>query len=145
MIRPNRRRFPAGKVNPISVLVIAALIGGGWYGFIVVPLYFDNLDVREAFDQALNVTVLEGVDRGRASAMNRINGQIGWHYQIDEETGKELVAPGLGVDPESLEIEVDTQAKEMTGHFEYTRVVQLKPFEKRKSYHYVHDKKVKLQ
>ena len=143
--RSIRRRHPSGKVNPVSVLLVVALAAAGWYGSYVVPIYYDNLDVREAFEQGLNVAIIEGVDRARVGTVRKLNTMIGTHYAIDEETGAETIEPGLGIEPEAFAIDIDTPAKLITGHLEYDRVVQLKPLQKRKSFHFVHDKKVKLQ
>lgn len=124
-----------GETNPATIIVAVALIGAAYYGFFVVPLYLDNLEVREACDEAFNVYVLQGEDMARQKLMFRLNGPrgIGWHFETDED-GDEVKKVGLEVNEDDVTVKFDDKTKELLVRVEYTRTIQFKPFEKRKTY-----------
>ena len=44
----------AGKVNLIALLVLAAVVGGGYFLYVYAPLYLDNLDAKSTCEKTLN-------------------------------------------------------------------------------------------
>lgn len=135
---------PSGKVNPVSVLLVLALIGAAYWAVIFVPIYLDNLDVREAVDAAFSRYHVDGEERARQFLMDRLNvhtpqGTIGHHFEIDEE-GIEQELPGLGVPEENVTMDFVERDSQLTVRVEYDRVVVLKPSQKRRTLHFVVEK-----
>ncbi|MEW6430976.1 MAG: hypothetical protein AB1730_05650 [Myxococcota bacterium] len=138
------RMKPSGKVNPVSVLLLLALVGAGWWAVIFVPVYLDNLDVREAVDAAFSRYHVEGEQRARQFLMDRLNvrtpqGTIGHHFELDEE-GVERELPGLGVPEENVTFDYVERDSLLTVRVEYDRVVVLKPTQARRTLHFVVEK-----
>ncbi|MEW5740461.1 MAG: hypothetical protein AB1938_16155 [Myxococcota bacterium] len=137
---------PSGKVNPVSVLVMLALAGATYWAVLFIPLYYDNLEVKEALDSAFSQARVEGEETARVWLMRRLNGvtpnmgTLGSHYEVDED-GVEQLLPGLGVPEENVTFTWDEAASTLTLRVEYERVVILKPSEKRKVLHFVVEKK----
>jgi hypothetical protein len=126
-----------GETNPATILLVVALAAAGFYGFHVVPLYLDNLEVREACDQSFNVYVLEGEASARDKLMQRLNGSrgIGWHFAENDE-GQEVKQVGLGVKESDVTIDFDSQSKQLLVRVEYQRTIQFKPLKTRKTYRF---------
>lgn len=138
------RMKPSGKVNPVTVLLVLALVGAGWWAVIFVPVYWDNLDVREAVDAAFARYHVDGEERARGFLMDRLNlvtpqGTIGHHFEIDED-GMEQEMPGLGVPDENVTFDYVERDSQLTVRVEYDRVVVLKPSQKRRTLHFVVEK-----
>jgi hypothetical protein len=135
------------RTNPVTVLVLLALVFAGWWAFTFGPLYFDHLEVREAAAQT--IALIPGAREPKEAAqtpVGRLNTRVGWHYQIDEETGEERVVPGLGIDfDEGVTVDYDPSTRLAVVRISYDRVVQLKPLERRQRVHFVAESKVKLQ
>lgn len=122
------------ETNPVTVLLVIALAGAGFYGFHVAPLYLDNLEVKEAAAEAFNTWIVEGEERARFKLMLRLNGKgTGYHHEIDDD-GVEQVKPGLGIPDEQVTFDFDDGKRVLTVSIAYTRLVQFKPLEKRKTY-----------
>lgn len=128
----------------MTVLVVLALAAAGYYGWHVVPLYMDNVDVREAADQAFNVYVLDGEKAASEMLMLRLNGKIGWHYEVDDE-GVEQVKPGLGLTEDNYLIEFDEKTRKLTVRIEYQRTIEFAGLKKRKTYPFLAQKSAVLQ
>lgn len=140
----------SGKVNPVSILLILALIGGGWWGYTYFPVYWDNLTVREAVDSAATVYLASEEEGVKGKLMQRLNmlttaGEpVGWHFEIDED-GYEVRVPGLGVTEDDITVEWDEANRTVTVQLEYDRVVELKPLDERRTVHFSVVKKLTLK
>lgn len=142
------RPKPRGAVNPVSVIIILALIGLGWWLYTFLPVYWDNLSVREAAGAAA-IDWLRGEESVKATVMRRLNmatpeGVVGWHFATDEE-GNETKVPGLGVAEEDITVNWDEASRTVTIRISYDRVVEMKPLDKRRTVHFEVEKKTKLQ
>jgi hypothetical protein len=126
------------ETNPLTVLLVVAILGGLFYGFHVGPLYLDNLEVKEACSQAINVWTSEGnLENGLGAIRKRLNlAGVGWHFDVDDE-GLEVIKPGLGIPDENFELEEDDTGTVRTCRVTYTRTVQFSPLKKRKTYPFV--------
>jgi hypothetical protein len=134
-------RKPSGKINPVSVLLLLAVGGGVYWAVLFGPVYFDNLDVREAVDAAFSRYHIEGEKRARQYLLDRLNtrtpeGTIGHHFEVDDD-GVERELPGLDVPEEDVSFDYDERTSELTVRVEYDRVVVLKPTRKRRTVHFV--------
>lgn len=136
-----------GKTNPLTVLLVLAVGFGAWWGFLFIPVYLDQMEVKEATRQILNlIPQSRSPIDAAANPLFRLNSQVGWHFVVDEETGVETVAPGLGLTvDDNVTVDVDTAAKLVTVRIEYDRVVQWKPLQRRKTLHFVAVATDKLQ
>jgi VCBS repeat-containing protein len=138
-------RTPAGKTNPISVLLFLAFVAGGWWLYTYGPIYIDNLEVKDEVAKGVAQAALEGDTAAHNTLVVRLNKTIGWHYEIDEETQLERVKPGLGVEKEQVVVSSDSSTKTVTVRVEYDRTFQLAPLKDRKTLHFVVLKQGKLQ
>jgi hypothetical protein len=126
------KRLRGDSTNPFTILLFVALAVAAYAAFFYVPLYMDNLDVKEAVAQAYNVVLLEGEAGAKSKFVFRTS-TIGEHFQVNDD-GVEEVKPGLGLLEDSL---VVTEAgTKLTVSIEYDRVIVLKPTEKRRTVHF---------
>lgn len=135
------------KTNPVTVLVVLLLIAAGWWGWTFGPLYYDHLEVKEAASQMVNlVPQVREVQDAITNPLVRLNTRVGWHYHLDEETGEESVQPGLGLTAEdNVELEVDEERRHPRVRIRYSRVVQLKPFQRRQRVDFTAEAKANVQ
>lgn len=127
-----------GESNPVTYLVIIALAAAGFYAYHVGPVYWDNLEAKEAVGQAFNVYWLEGEKIAKAKLLIRLNEKgVGNHLEVDEN-GVEHWKPGLGIDPDNVIIE-ETNGS-LAVRVTYDRVIEFKPLKKRKTFHIVAEK-----
>ena len=138
-------RAPPGETNPFSVLLLLALAAGGWWLYVFGPVYWDNLEVKDAVAKSVNQAVLEGDANAQITLLIQLNRTVGWHYQVDEETQAEQVKAGLGLEKEQVLVKTDSDAKMITVRVEYDRTFQLVPFKQRKTLHFVVLKQGKIQ
>ena len=130
-----------GETNPATYLVIALVAAAGFYAFHVAPLYYDNLTVKEATSQAINVYILNG----EKAALDKVLVQLNMrspdtsHYETDED-GVETIKPGFGLTADNVTFVLDEPAKMLTVRVQYDRVVVFAPLKKRKTYHLTAEK-----
>lgn len=124
--------------NPLTVLLVVAVLGGLFYGFHVGPLYLDNLDVKEACQMAINTwTSEDNLVKGQGALNKRLNmSDLGWHFGEDDD-GLEVIKPGLGIPDENMVLEEDDSGLERTCRVTYSRTIQFSPLKKRKTYPFV--------
>ena len=139
----------SGKVNPVSVVLLLAMIAGGWWLFTYVPIYWDNLRVKEiAGGSALSY--LTGSEEGavreviRRANSTRPEEVVGWHFEVDDD-GLETMLPGLGLTEDNVSVTFDEATRTVTVHISYDRTVELKPFERRAQVHFEVEKKTALK
>ena len=126
-----------GETNPGTYVVVVLLAAAGFYVYHVAPVYWDNLEAKEAAAEALNVYILKGEETARAGLMFRLNNNKSTsHYEVDDE-GVESVKPGLGLKEENVTIDVDQKTNKISVRVEYDRVIEFKPLKKRKLFHLV--------
>jgi hypothetical protein len=122
-VRPAR-----GAVSLVSLVLLLGLAAGGYCAWLFVPVYVDNLDVREASTAAFNRMAADpDNDRVRTFLLNRTK-QIGTHWE--SEGGTRVEKRGLNLTDSDLILERD--AEEHTGHVQvdYQREVRLWPTER---------------
>lgn len=133
-----------GETNPVTILVVIALAGLGFFLFHVAPIYLDNLNVKEIVGQAFNNYFIEGEDRARTMLLVRMNEREKsvTHSEYDD-SGEVVVKPGYGITPEQVEFDFDEKEKILTVRLTYERVVLFSPLKKFKVYRFVVEKKGK--
>lgn len=127
-----------GETNPVTYLVLIAVAAGAFYAYHVAPVYWDNLEAKEAVGQAFNVYWLDGEKAARERLLIRLNEKgLGQHLVVDEN-GAESWKPGLGVDPDNVIIK-DENGR-LTVRITYDRVIEFAPLKKRKTFHIAAEK-----
>lgn len=137
-------RHPRGETNPVSVLLFLAAIAGLWWLWVYGAAHYDHFSVKEDVWEAFS-TAAGGEEGARDRLLRRLNAEVGWHYQLDEETGVEVVAPGLGLSEEDIEVTVNPEVNLIRVHVEYDRVLPLKPSSRRTTVHFVAEKTGKMK
>jgi hypothetical protein len=123
-----------GKVNFVAVLMLAGLIGAGWWAYTFGPIYFDNAEVKQLTQTYVSrATSLQ--ERGDIDLsglyLNALN-QIGSHEETDP-SGKRVEKRGLGVTKENITFKKDQVTGIATVGVTYSRTFQLKPLQKWKT------------
>ena len=96
-----------GETNPGTYVAVVLIAAVGFYCFHVVPVYWDNLEAKEAASEALSVYILKGEKSAREGLMFRLNGNATVrHYEVDDE-GVESIKPGYGILEDNVVIDVD--------------------------------------
>lgn len=135
---------PRGDTNPVTVLFVLGGIAGAWWLWVFGPAYSDQFDVKDEVWQTFS-TALKGEEMARDALIHRLNTSIGWHYEIDEESGAEVIRPGLGVAAEAVEVKADAENEIVRVRVEYDRVLPLKPTSRRTVVHFVAEKSGKVK
>jgi hypothetical protein len=99
-----------GAVSLVSLFLLLVLVAAGYSGYLLIPLYMDNLDMREALTAAFNRMASDPDDgRIRTYLVGRAN-TIGTHWE--RQGGVRVEKPGLGLGAEDFTIERES----FTGH-----------------------------
>ena len=121
---------PYGKVNLIGVAILAALVYGVWWGITYVPARMDHLDVKESVKAAANQAKTDNEANAKHVLMSKLNNKdFAWHREEDE-AGVLQRKGGLGVKDEQVTLQKDDVTNLITVTVEYTREIELKPFDK---------------
>ncbi len=123
-------RRPRGAVNLVNLTLILIVAAGAYIAWLYVPLWLDDLDVREAIAAGvgqlpIEPSALDGHIRTRVAA--RLN-TVGTHWE--DQDGKRVEVPGLGIEPDEIQVERNAQAKTGRLSVDYARTVRLKPLNK---------------
>ncbi len=114
-----------GAVNLVTLFLLLALVAAGYAAWLLVPLYLDNLDMREAVTATFNRM---GADPEDARIRNYLVGRakgIGTHWET--HSGERVEKPGLGLTEEDVVIERDPAAQTGRVQVDYQREVRLWP------------------
>jgi hypothetical protein len=99
-----------GAVSLVSLFLLLVLVAAGYAGWTYIPLYMDNLEMREAMTAAFNRMGSDPDDeRIRIYLLGRAS-KIGTHWE--RENGVRVEKPGLGLTAADLIIERES----FTGH-----------------------------
>jgi hypothetical protein len=115
-------------VNLVNLTLLLLVVGGTYVGWLFVPLWLDDLDVREAVAVGFGQLPVEATDvRIRQLVMAKLN-NVGTHWE--EKDGKQVEVPGLGIALEDIQVERNSQANTGRVAIDYTRMVKLKPLDR---------------
>ena len=121
-------RTARGAVSLFTLVLLLGLAAGGYLAWMFVPVYLDNLDVREASTAAFNRMVADpDMDRVRAYLLDRSK-RIGTHWE--GEGGLRVEKPGLGLTDADIVVEHDTGEHTGRVQVDYQREVKLWPSER---------------
>jgi hypothetical protein len=128
--------MPSGKVNPVSLVLILAVIGGIWAAIDLAPAYLDQFDVDEAVASAVNTAGKGGwSDEQLTKQLLGKLGRVGKHWEEDSN-GEQAELLGLGLTEDNVTIERDTVANRISIVVEYDRMMQLAPLKRLVKLHF---------
>ena len=114
-------------MNLVKLTLLLLVAGGAYAGWIFVPLWLDDLDVREAVAVGFGQLPVEGDQRIRELVMAKLR-NVGSHWE--DQDGKHVEVPGLGIAMDDIQVERNPQASTGRVAIDYTRMVKLKPLDR---------------
>jgi hypothetical protein len=120
---------PVSKLvkNLGTVVVLAAVAIAIYVAAKVVPLYVDNLDVKEAVDAAFNLAGRNNNDSILRAEIRERTSRMGSHVETDT-WGNDQVVPGLGLTDDQITIERSRITDNVRIEVNYQREVDLSLF-----------------
>ena len=131
-----RRRATRGEVNIVTFIVLGAILFAVWWLWLWSPLALDQIDVKQAVAEAVNTAANNGLETARFRLVQKLNHDIGWHYEIDEVTNQEVKRPGLGIEPKEIVLVKNEESKDWECSVSYVRTIRLVPFNMRRNFQY---------
>ena len=121
-----------GESNPVTYLLLVAVAAGGFYAFHVAPLYWDNLEAKDAASEAFSMFAIKGEKYAHDNMMVRLNlkNPNTHHYEVDKD-GLETIQPGFGLTDDNVTFAFDEASRKLTIRIEYDRIVEFAPLKKR--------------
>lgn len=123
----------SGKVNVLGLLMLAAIVAGIYFAFMLAPAYTDNMDVQGAIDAAYNQSVRDD-DVLRNIIRDKLR-YVGEHEE-DDGFGNLKVVQGLGLTDDDITIDRDGVNEAVTIQVNYSRKIDLKPFKRTMILHF---------
>lgn len=94
-----------GKINFISLLLVAGLVVAGYAGWVYVPLYLQNLDVRHRCQESINSTWRHKSERRTKEDVLRRIQEID---TVEREIGGDLrTVPAIDPDEHGIQVRID--------------------------------------
>lgn len=124
-------RRPRGAVNLVSLTLTVAFVSAVYLAWIYIPLWLDDLDVREALAAGAGQLTSESLGLTEAAVQKKVSiglNQVGYHWE--EQDGRQVQVPGLGLEPDDVQIERSANANSARLTVDYARTVKLKPLER---------------
>ncbi len=124
-------RRPRGAVNLVNLTLFVAVVSGAYLAWIYVPLWLDDLDVREALAAGVAQLTSEGAGLDAPTVQQRVAdrlARVGFHWE--EQDGKQVEVPGLGLEPDDVQVERGKDRRLARLTVDYGRTVKLKPLER---------------
>ncbi|WP_143196059.1 hypothetical protein [Archangium sp. Cb G35] len=118
-------RHPSGKISFGGLVLLILVVGGLYLGVMLIPVYADNFDVKEAVAVAFNRSPTADDETLRRVIIERTS-QVGTHWDTDK-FDQDVLVPGLGLTDENITIERSTVSPNVRIEVDYERRVQLKP------------------
>jgi hypothetical protein len=119
---------PRGAVSLFTIVLLLVLAVGGYAGWLLVPLWLDNLDMREASTATFNrLATNPDIELVRNFFLERSK-KIGTHWVTEGDTRVEK--PGLGLTAADFVIERDPFEHTASIQVDYQREVKLWPTER---------------
>jgi hypothetical protein len=110
-----------------TLVVLAAIASGIYVAAKVVPLYVDNLDVKEAVEAAFNLAGRNNNDSILRAEIRERTNRMGTHVETDK-WGNDQVVPGLGLTDDQIVIERSRVTDNVRIEVTYQREVDLSLF-----------------
>jgi len=117
-------------VNLVSLTLLVAVVAGAYLAWLYIPLWLDDLDVREALAAGVGQLTSESLGMTEAAIQKTVANRlarVGYHWE--EQDGRQVEVPGLGIEAEDVQIERGADGKSGRLSVDYVRTVKLKPLE----------------
>jgi hypothetical protein len=118
-------------VNLVNLTLTVAAVSAAYLGWLVVPLWLDDLDVQESLAAGAAQAMSQGLymDDGsiRKGIVDRLS-SVGYHWE--EQDGRQVQVPGLGVEADDIKIERSRERRTGQLSLDYNRTVKLRPLER---------------
>ena len=124
-------RRPRGAVNLVNLTLTVAVVSAAYLGWIYIPLWLDDLDVREALAAGVGQLTSENLGMTEAAIQKTVAtrlASVGYHWE--EQDGRQLQVPGLGLEADDVQIERAPDGKSGRLTVDYARTVKLKPLDR---------------
>ncbi len=118
-------------MNVVNLTLFVAVVAGGYLTWIYVPLWLDDLDVREALAAGVGQLTNEISGTDSTTVQKTVAARlasVGFHWE--EKDGKQVEVPGLGLDPDDVQVERGKDGRSARLTVDYARTVKLKPLER---------------
>ena len=117
-------------MNLVNLTLLVAVVAGAYLAWVYIPLWLDDLDVREALAAGVGQLTSENLGMTEAAIQkvvaNRL-AHVGYHWE--EQDGRQVQVPGLGIEADDVQIERGADGKSGRLSVDYARTVKLKPLE----------------
>ncbi len=110
-----------------TLAVLAVVVGGIYVAAKIVPLYVDNMDVKEAVEAAFNLAGRNNNDGLLRAEIRDRTSRMGSHVETDS-WGNDRVVPGLGLTDDQIIIERSRVTENVRIEVTYQREVDLSLF-----------------
>jgi len=117
-------------VNLVSLTLLVAVVAGAYLAWLYIPLWLDDLDVREALAAGVGQLTSENLGMTEAAIQKTVANRlarVGYHWE--EQDGRQAQVPGLGIEADDVQIERGADGKSGRLSVDYARTVKLKPLE----------------
>ena len=124
-------RRPRGAVNLVSLTLLVAVVSGAYLAWIYIPLWLDDLDVREALAAGAGQLVAENTALDAAAIQKMVAirlARVGTHWE--DQDGQQVEVPGLGLEPDDVQLERAPDGRSGRVSVDYARKVKLKPLDR---------------
>ena len=118
-------------MNVVNLTLTAAVVSGAYLAWIYIPLWLDDLDVREALAAGVGQLTSENQGMTEAAIQNAVASRlsrVGYHWE--EQDGRQVQVRGLGLEPNDVQVERTPDGKSARLTVDYERTVKLKPLER---------------
>lgn len=114
-------------MNLVNFTLTVTVVSGAYLAWIYVPLWLDDLDVREALAAGVGQLTSENqgmtedaIQKGVAARL----AHVGYHWEDGVQ------APGLGLEPDDVQVERSQDKRSGKLTVDYARTVKLKPLDR---------------
>ena len=117
-------------MNLVSLTLLVAVVAGAYLAWVYIPLWLDDLDVREALAAGVGQLTSENLGMTEAAIQKTVANRlarVGYHWE--EQDGRQVQVPGLGIEADDVQIERGADGKSGRLSVDYARTVKLKPLE----------------
>ena len=118
-------------MNLVNLTLTVAFVSAVYLTWIYVPLWLDDLDVREALAAGASQLTSESLGATEAGVQKKVAiglNQVGYHWE--EQDGQQVQVRGLGLEPDDVQIERAKDGNSARLTVDYARTVKLKPLER---------------
>jgi hypothetical protein len=118
-------------VNLVNLTLTVTVVSGAYLGWLYIPLWLDDLDVREALAAGVGQLTSENLGMTEAAIQQNVAARlarVGYHWE--EQDGKQVQVPGIGLEPDDVQIERAADGRSGRLTVDYGRSVKLKPLER---------------